>query len=163
MRSDPTSGRSAARFTRPEELAIRSHARRQKSAALDKGHGSCFLRDPRIASIVANAITHFDEVRYRLLAWCVMPNHAHIAAVLDHGWPVDRVVHGWKSFTSRFANAQLRRAGAFWQEDYWDHCVRNGEELERVITYVVNNPVAAGLCDWRFVASYPDRIAELLR
>src|ERR1700690_3880712 len=38
----------------------------------DAGHGACWLREPRIAKLVENALLHFDTQRYRLLAWCVM-------------------------------------------------------------------------------------------
>ena len=45
---------------------------------LDAGHGECWLRDDRIAQVVAEALNHFDGVRYDLDAWCVMPNHMHV-------------------------------------------------------------------------------------
>ena len=38
--------------------------------------------------------------------------------------------------------------GSFWQAESYDHVVRNGE-LERIISYVLENPVKAGLVeDW---------------
>src|SRR5262245_38852725 len=46
--------------------------------ALDAGTGPLYLKDTRIADIVADAITHFCGSRYELNAWVVMPNHAHI-------------------------------------------------------------------------------------
>src|SRR5438045_2335637 len=39
--------------------------------------GSCILADVDCAKIVRDALCHFDDSRYRLLAWCVMPNHVH--------------------------------------------------------------------------------------
>ncbi|MBA3850682.1 MAG: isochorismate synthase, partial [Opitutus sp.] len=44
---------------------------------LDRGSGACWLRDERVATLVANALRHFDGERYRLPAWVVMPNHVH--------------------------------------------------------------------------------------
>ena len=42
------------------------------------------------------------------------------------------------------------RSGASWQEESYDHVVRDGKELDRTIWYLLNNPVAAGLVkDWR--------------
>ena len=39
--------------------------------------------------------------------------------------------------------------GAFWHHESYDHYVRD-EELNRIIQYIVNNPVKAGMVeDWR--------------
>ena len=39
----------------------------------------------------------------------------------------------------------LRRTGAFWQSESYDHWVRDDDELLRIIDYIENNPVKAGL------------------
>src|SRR6266480_3119093 len=44
---------------------------------LDRGHGSCLLRDSRAGQIVADALRHFNFKRYVLDAFVVMPNHVH--------------------------------------------------------------------------------------
>jgi len=124
---------------------------------LDAGEGACWFRDPRIADLVANALTHFDQQRYRLLAWCVMPNHVH--AVFEPGDTIARIVHSWKSFTAKRANKILRRAGEFWQEDYYDHTVRDAPELARVIEYVFHNPRKAKLAGWPWVRVYGERLS----
>src|SRR5262245_15756492 len=66
-------------------------------AALDAGHGECHLRKKEIAALVENALFHFDGPRYRLLAWCVMPNHVHVLAQTLPGYPLENIVHSWKS------------------------------------------------------------------
>jgi hypothetical protein len=54
------------------------HERRIKlEAYLDRGYGECHLRNPAIAAIVQENLLHFDGERYRVLAWCIMPNHVH--------------------------------------------------------------------------------------
>ncbi|MBN2890483.1 MAG: hypothetical protein JXL97_01320 [Bacteroidales bacterium] len=36
-----------------------------------------------------------------------------------------------------------------WLRDYWDHYIRNQEEMSRVVDYIKMNPVKAGLVsDW---------------
>ena len=40
--------------------------------------GPVWLKDERIAALVAGAFHHLDGDRYRLDAFCVMPNHAHV-------------------------------------------------------------------------------------
>lgn len=55
-----------------------------------------------------------------------------------------------KGYTAHEANKILNRTGQFWEEESYDHEVRNDEELDRIVKYVLNNPVKAGLVkDWR--------------
>jgi len=123
---------------------------------LDRGQGACWMRDARVAEIVANAIMHFDQSRYLLFTWSVMPNHVHV--VFDAYERVDRILHSWKSFTAKEANRLLEREGEFWQEDYFDRTVRDQKEFERRVLYVAENPVKAALTDWPWVRVYTDRL-----
>ncbi len=67
--------------TSPQAIALR----RRIAEYEDAGHGACHLRDPRIAELVQNALFHFDGTRYRLLAWCLMPNHVHVLIRMGAG------------------------------------------------------------------------------
>ena len=59
-----------------------------------------------------------------------------------------------KKHTALEANKVLHRTGAFWQHESYDHVIRDSKELERMIWYVLYNPVKAGLTDswekWRW-------------
>ena len=87
---------------------------------LDTGLGACWLRQSEIASLIEGALLHFDEDRYRLLAWCIMPNHVHVVIVVLGGPSLSEIVGSWKSFTAKRANATLGRSGSFWHADYFD-------------------------------------------
>ena len=115
-------------------------------AELDRGWGACSLGLPSIAALVQNALLHFDGERYRLLSWCLMPNHVHVVAETIEGHSLNKIVQSWKSFTARHANAELNRTGAFWHPDYFDRYMRHEAHLHRTIEYVEGNPVKAGLC-----------------
>ncbi len=77
--------------------------RRRIEAYEDAGKGMCYLRDERIAKVVQDALLHFDGERYRLLAWCIMPNHVHVLIENAARSPVERhrpfveIVHGKRS------------------------------------------------------------------
>jgi REP element-mobilizing transposase RayT len=118
---------------------------------LDSGAGACHLRNPTIAEELANTLCHFDDQRYRLFAWCVMPNHVHVVARLLPGQALAAVVHSWKSFTAKRANTILGKQGTFWQREYYDHLIRNENEFERAMNYVADNPAKANLKDWKWV------------
>jgi putative transposase len=96
---------------------------------LDTGLGACWLRRPEVASLVEGALLHFDRERYRLLAWCLMPNHVHVVIEMLDGHSLSEIVGTWKSFTAKRANAQLGRSGSFWHADYFDRYMRDEGHL----------------------------------
>src|SRR5437899_177874 len=51
--------------------------RKKIEAYLDRGLGACHLRNPRIAEVVQGNLWHHDGLKYRLLAWVLIPNHFH--------------------------------------------------------------------------------------
>lgn len=118
---------------------------------LDTGAGACHLSNPWIAEEVANALRHFDGKRYLLFAWCVMPNHVHVLVRLFPTQNLAAVVHSWKSFSAKRANAILGAQGSFWQREYHDHLVRDEAEFERAVRYVAENPIKANLKGWGWV------------
>jgi REP element-mobilizing transposase RayT len=105
---------------------------------LSQGTRHCFLRQPPVADIVANALQQFDGSRYKLLAWCVMPNRVHVVFQPQEGQSLDTILHSWKSFTSQKINRHLSREGSRWQR---------GEQLLRAIRYTAENPRKAGMTD----------------
>ena len=92
-------------------LQDRDHAFPRLDRELDAGLGACWLRRPDIASIVEDALLHFDGRRYRLLAWCLMPNHAHVVIEIVGETSLSEVVRSWKSFTAKQANNGIGRTG----------------------------------------------------
>ena len=128
---------------------------------LDAGHGACWLRQEPVAQLVQNALRHFDGERYRLAAWCVMPNHVHVVVqpLADHTLP--DILHSWKSYTSKEANKLLGRTGKFWQDEYYDHLIRDQSDFERQVRYALENPVKAGLNDWTWLGRAPGLLPRL--
>lgn len=127
--------------------------RERLNGYLDAGIGSCLLRDPECAAIVQNAFLHGDGKRYRLLAWCVMPNHVHVLIEPHEGWTLDRIVHSWKSFTAHAilrttaGMAALPGGGHVWHREYWDRYIRDERHYAATMAYMEQNPVKAGLVD----------------
>jgi putative transposase len=68
---------------------------------LDAGHGSCVLRRPDCAAVVAEALRHFDGDRVSQIVWVVMPNHVHAVFVLNPVWSLEKIILSWKGFTAR--------------------------------------------------------------
>jgi len=118
---------------------------------LDASAGSCTLARPEIAEIVAGSLRAFDESRYRLYAWCVMPNHVHVIFEPRTTHHLSDIVHSWKSYSAKMANRILGRTGTFWQREYWDRLIRNDEEFSLAVAYVIGNPEKAGLRGWKWM------------
>jgi D-tyrosyl-tRNA(Tyr) deacylase len=107
---------------------------------LDAGHGACWLRQPAIAALVEQALRHFDGQRYQLGDFVIMPNHVHALVTPVDEWSLEQIVHSWKSYTEHEINKRLERTGKVWQEEYFDHLVRNEAALEQYAAYIRQNP-----------------------
>jgi REP element-mobilizing transposase RayT len=125
----------------------------------------CLAESPRwlaqddVARIVMQEIQQLDGERYRLLAFCIMPNHVHllvdmhnfnqIAITVQAGaarfYPLTDALRLLKGRTARYCNQLLGRTGAFWHHESYDHVVRDGHELERICSYILANPLKADL------------------
>ena len=121
---------------------------------LDSGHGSCFLKDNRLAQIIEDALFHFDGQRYSLHSSCVMPNHVHTLFTPAVEFTMSAIVHSWKSFSAHECNKLLGRTGRFWAHEPYDRYIRSKRHFQNAISYIEDNPVKAGLCekpeDWRW-------------
>lgn len=126
--------------------------------------GSCALGRPEVAEVVARSLLHFDAERYRLHAWCVMPNHVHVVLSAFKAWSVPKILHSWKSFTAKQAHRILGGSGAFWEREWFDHLIRSTEDVDRFVRYTEENPVAAGLCQepwqWPYSSARRNRASE---
>jgi REP element-mobilizing transposase RayT len=108
--------------------------------------GPMHLKDPAAAQIVVESILFGVPERYSLYAFVVMGNHVHV--LFTPRIELAKIMQGIKGFTSRKINLLQNETGrVFWQDESFDHWVRDEEELFRIIDYIENNPVAAKLCE----------------
>jgi REP element-mobilizing transposase RayT len=140
-------------LTPVEEMRLDELFSEKVERYLDAGTGQCWMNRDEIAAVVADALLHFEGARYRLAAWCVMPNHVHTVVEPLPGYELPNIVHSWKSFTANQANRLLGRTGPFWQPEPYDHLIRDEEDFDRQVKYVLSNPVRAGLENWKWVGS----------
>ena len=134
-----------------EKRRLRYIAMLEKIA--DRGYGSCLLRQPANAQVVANTLRHWDGERYQLHSWCVMPNHVHVVLTIASGQRLDSLIGSWKKYSS--ARIDHRQHGpSLWHREYFDRFARSSSDTERWSRYTINNPSKAGLHDWPWV--YPD-------
>ena len=118
---------------------------------LDHCHGDCVLKQPVLARIVAESLHFFDEDRYFLTDYVVMPNHVHLLASFGDERMMLKQCESWKHFTAVNINKALNRQGRFWQKDSFDHLVRNQEQFEYFRRYIAANPARAKLGECEFI------------
>jgi hypothetical protein len=59
---------------------------------------------------------------------------------------LERIMQSLKGRTSRTISQVLGIRTPVWFSENFDHWVRDGDEYARLIQYIDNNPVSAGLC-----------------
>ncbi|PKO13924.1 transposase [candidate division BRC1 bacterium HGW-BRC1-1] len=151
----------------PEMQSI--ERRRRVEEWNDAGYGCCIFAHPAAARMAEQTLLFFDGLRYQLFAWVVMPNHLHVLLEQESGWSLAGIVASWKKRMARqlldlAARSAAGRAGdhanapvvrcprpVFYRE-YWDRYIRDQGHFQRVVDYIHNNPVKAGLVaapeDW---------------
>lgn len=84
---------------------------------------------------------------WQVTHYVIMPNHVHflMKSAGSEVQSMRAVMREFKGRTSRLANKVLGRRGAFWQVDWFDRWMRDAGEVERVVEYLRQNPVKAGL------------------
>ncbi len=122
--------------------------------------GPFWLKETKIAQLVNDCLHYYDNIRFSLICFCIMPNHVHTVFTpleKENGmyWALSAIMHSIKGYSAREANKILGRTGKFWHKESFDHVVRDEEELNRIVQYVLNNPVKAGLVkkwdEWEWV------------
>lgn len=142
-----------------EDELVRKEALHRKIARYeDAGMGDCLLADHVCAAVVRDKLEAGIDVTYKLLEWCVMPNHVHVLVKLLPDHSLSGIVQKWKGGSSMEINRLLKRTGSLWAEDYYDRCVRDEDHYYNCRSYIRRNPVKAGLCekpeDWEFSSAW---------
>lgn len=119
-----------------------------------------WLKEKDVAEIVMESIQYRDGKQYDLHAFTVMPNHVHMMMTLLPDAPVlYKVMQDLKKFTGLHSNRKLGRNGQFWEDESYDHVVRNNEEFYRILNYILRNPLKAGFVkewqEWPFTFVHP--------
>ena len=112
---------------------------------LDEGHGACHFADPRLAAVLHEAILFFQDRRYLVSCFTIMPNHCHLVVRPFATHVLETILQVCKGYTASRVNRLLGTRGTLWQEESYDRIVRDEEHLYRVVQYIGRNPKSAGI------------------
>ena len=127
------------------QLEFKKNFNRHREVYLDSCQGECALQRRELAKIVHDSLLYFDEDRYRMGDFIVMPNHVHLLCVFPSEEALITQCRSWLRFSARQINIKLGRKGRFWQQEPFDHLVRSPEQYDYLRDYIADNGKKAGL------------------
>jgi REP element-mobilizing transposase RayT len=95
-----------------------------------------------------------DANQWTIGRYVLMPDHLHLFCA-PSVWPPETLA-GWVGYFKRLFTAEIRQEieDFQWQRDFWDTQLRRGDSYSEKRSYVINNPVRAGLVqqaeDWPY-------------
>jgi leucyl-tRNA synthetase/REP element-mobilizing transposase RayT len=101
--------------------------------------------DDASKDIVMRSLMHFDGERCEVLGACVMSNHVHWIVRPRDGYELRELVASVKRFSATEINRHESMTGPLWDEDAFDHIIRDGRWLSAFLAYVARNPIEAGM------------------
>ena len=152
QRGVETKDREAALLAAPPHIqrAFKKFKLQRWHENLDNCHGRCLLRQPSIAKIVSESLLKFDNERYDLERFVIMPNHVHLLVQMRASWGLREQCESWMRFTARKINSLYGESGSFWAEPF-DHIVRDEPQFAYLQEYIAQNPSKAHLAEQQYV------------
>ncbi|NCD34511.1 MAG: hypothetical protein EOL87_13990 [Spartobacteria bacterium] len=136
-------------------LSVRKQFERDQMAKplreLDKCYGSCIFRKKEYTEVLYSALLYFDKKRLQCGDFVIMPNHVHWIVMPLSGFTLEGLLKSIKQHVSRKLGLLCPDLmGIIWQEEVYDRCIRDRDELVRTRDYIRNNPKVAHLKDSDF-------------
>jgi len=125
-----------------------------------------YLGQEAIAEVMVTCLRRGEVLgHYDLAGYAILSNHVHVL-LLPKIAPA-KLLQSLKGATARQCNLILGRTGeSFWQAESYDHWVRDKGEWFRILAYIENNPVKAGLVqlasDYRWSSAYKKSVETSL-
>jgi putative transposase len=110
----------------------------------DKAVGP-ILADQGQAGVVEEALWFGYSERYLMHAYVIMPDHVHMLFEPITGVSLSKILQSIKGFTARRINMLAGRKGPLWQNENFDHLIRNDRDWLDKFKYIHDNPITAGL------------------
>ena len=103
------------------------------------------FKDSKVVGRLVSILTETARSeKFNVLAYCFMPDHLHLLVVGE----VDQ--SNLKKFISLFKQKsgywfKKNCTEDLWHSSYYDHTLRNDEDIEKVASYILQNPVRKGI------------------
>jgi putative transposase len=115
------------------------------------------LCENTLPATILDSIRHYNDIRRWWTSFAVvMPDHVHLICSFPGESDMFKVIADWKRWNAR-------KLGLQWQYNFFDHRLRNDDQVAEKVRYVLENPVRAGFVsrweDWpyKLVERYEER------
>ena len=86
-------------------------------------------------------------------AWVILPDHFHMIVKVED-ISISDIMHNFKITFSRYLRDKFDLKGKVWQNRFWDHIIRNQDEMNLYTDYIHYNPVKHKLAVDPFTYQY---------
>jgi len=101
-----------------------------------------------------------EKTNLKIYIYCLMPDHLHI--LLNPGDSNVSISRFIQTFKSQAGFLYKKQNGTpLWQRGFYDHIVRENEDLIKIAQYILDNPVRKGLVEIAEQYSYSGVIDEI--
>ena len=97
--------------------------------------------------LVLDHVRFGDGRFYDLFAAVVLPDHVHLPLQPHSGVAAQRILGRYQRSVSALSPLPVARRGPLWQDEWCDRIVRDADELDEKLHYMLNNPLKLGLVD----------------
>jgi putative transposase len=99
------------------------------------------LTDSVLGAKLLDSVRFYSEKhRWHVRIFLLMPDHLHALLAFPGQEAMAAVIGQWKAYHAK--NSKI-----VWQENFFDHRIRNDEQVDAKMRYIRMNPVVKGLCD----------------
>jgi len=132
------------RFFRENDIVFLTHVTYHRNPILIEHSG-----------ILLDAMHKIDNgLDCEFIAWVILPDHLHLL-VDAKGNSLSMLMRRFKlSFSTKYRKAAGLKSGRVWQYRFWDHIIRDQEDMNRHLDYIHYNPLKHGYTQnpfaWRY-------------
>jgi len=127
-----------------------------------RNQGQPFLNPVLAECVIASLLWTRERYQWQLFCYCLMPDHLHFIIRLPHG---ERITYSagvrgqslegaleqiarFKSYTTTQCWWKFGGHHKLWQKSSYDRVIRENDNVEDAVFYVLNNPVRKGLVQY---------------
>jgi len=104
------------------------------------------------------------KFKFRLYAWCFMPNHVHLIVDVNNPTDLAKIMHGLNLAYARWFNHKYSKVGHLWQGRFKNMLIQKDQYVLDCINYIELNPVRANIkrapLDYKWSSFKPRTIGE---
>ena len=122
---------------------------------------------PPSRDLIMETILFDNGTRHDLHGCVVMPDHVHMLTMplrtekdAKRYWNLGKLMQSWKIISAKKVNKHTSSSGSVWKDERHDHIVRDKKQYHQKLSYLLRNPVKAGLVrrwqeyEWTYLKGY---------